>query len=535
MTSAGLATLFITQDYLMRATPHLFDSCRGGVTNVNIEKGLAWMDKNVANAMSRFDGFYYYGMYGIERVGVASGRKYFGGIDWYQVGAEKLVRTQFPDGSWNKTLHDTCFTILFLVRGRAPVMMNKLLYANTTRRQTDPWNERPRDAANLSKWMGKRSLEGFLNWQIVNLQVPVEELHDAPILYMAGSEEIALRAAEIDKLRLFVEQGGMILGNADCGNRIFSTSFKKLGNKLFPKYEFRKLPLSHPIFEAQFHGKNWKSRPILEGLSNGVREFMLLIPASDPAKSWQTESIKVNEELFQLGGNIFLYATGKENLRHKGETYIVKPQGEVTRSISVARLQMGENWDPEPGAWRRFSAIMHNEHRVDIKAEAVKPGTGDLARYKIAALTGTTKLKLDDAQRKELKDFVERGGTLIVDAAGGASDFADTAEFELKQIFGEAATTGLAAPIPATHSLFSDPARKIETIKYRMFARQTMVGGAREPRIRAIPIGARMGVFYSREDLTAGLVGEQVDGIVGYDPVTAAQIMANIILYADGG
>ena len=44
------------------------------------------------------------------------------------------------------------------------------------------------------------------------------------------------------------------------------------------------------------------------------------------------------------------------------------------------------------------------------------------------------------------------------------------------------------------------------------------------------------GVFYSREDLTAGLVGEQVDGIVGYDPVPqAAQMMANIILYADGG
>ena len=331
-------------------------------------------------------------------VGVASGRKYFGTVDWYQIGPPRnWCAPRTPDGSWNKTLHDTCFTILFLVRGRAPVMMNKLLYSNTTRRQTDPWNERPRDAANLSKWMGKRSLEGFLNWQIVNLQVPVEELHDAPILYLTGSEEISLSPADIDKLRLFVEQGGMILGNADCGSKIFSTSFKKLGTKLFPKYEFRMLPLSHPIFDEQFHGKNWKSRPVLEGLSNGVRELMLLIPQADPGKAWQTESFKTREEQFQLGGNIFLYATGKENLRHKGETYIVKPQGEVLLvqdfRRSVRNLQLGDNWDPEPAALAGVSRLIMAQRAsaFDIKAEPVKRnGTGrPRLHFKIAALTGT--------------------------------------------------------------------------------------------------------------------------------------------------
>jgi hypothetical protein len=34
----------------------------------------------------------------------------------------------------------------------------------------------------------------------------------------------------------------------------------------------------------------------------------------------------------------------------------------------------------------------------------------------------------------------------------------------------------------------------------------------------------------SREDLSAGLVGEQIDGIVGYTPDTATDIMRNIIL-----
>ena len=58
-------------------------------------------------------------------------------------------------------------------------------------------------------------------------------------------------------------------------------------------------------------------------MSNGVRELMILIPDADLGRAWQTESTKIREEAFQLAGNIFLYATGKENLEHKGDTYIV--------------------------------------------------------------------------------------------------------------------------------------------------------------------------------------------------------------------
>ena len=82
---------------------------------------------------------------------------------------------------------------------------------------------------------GQALARRFLNWQIVNLKVAVDELHDAPILYISGSEELSLSNQDIDKLRLFVEQGGMILGNADCGSRNFAASFKKLGDQAVPQ------------------------------------------------------------------------------------------------------------------------------------------------------------------------------------------------------------------------------------------------------------------------------------------------------------
>ena len=184
----------------------------------------------------------------------------------------------------------------------------------------------------------------------------------------------------------------------------------------------------------------------------------------------------------------------------------------------------------------RLAAYMHNDRLTDLKITPVKLGAGELAGNTVASLTGTTKIKLTDAQRAELKDFVEKGGTLIVDAAGGSTDFADSVEVELNQIFGAEATKGLGAALPPTHALFADAKWKIDAVKYRSFARKSMIGNARDPRLHAIATGdGRLGVFYSREDLTAGLVGQQVDGIVGYDPQTATQMMANILQFADGG
>ena len=160
------------------------------------------------------------------------------------------------DGSWgghvdnhnHNKIPDTCFGLMFLARGRAAVMMNKLDYrpAGGDKGREPTWNQRPRDVANIARWVGKQR-EKDLNWQIVNLRAPVEELHDAPILYISGRDALTFTAEEEAKLRQYVEEGGMILGHADCGNKSFADSFKNLGQKLFPAYEFRELPSTHPI------------------------------------------------------------------------------------------------------------------------------------------------------------------------------------------------------------------------------------------------------------------------------------------------
>jgi hypothetical protein len=335
----------------------------------------------------------------------------------------------------------------------------------------------------------------------------------------------------------------LILGNADCASKAFAESFRKLGTKLFG-WEFRELPEDHPIYTSeQYKRAGWKQKPSLLGLSNGARELMLLFPTADPAKGWQTQAFlgPDREPLSQLTTNIFLYAVDKQNLRFKGDTYLVKVKGKksAANTIKVARLQYSGNWDPEPGGWRRLNAVMQNEHQTALEVKTVKLGEKKLAGFKIAHATGTGRFTLNAAAREEIKKFVEGGGTLIVDAAGGNGEFATAAETELVGIFPGAKNTLKLLPI--SHPLFSS-GNKIEEVEYRPFARKSL-GNIRTPRLRGMELNNRLAVIFSGEDLSVGLVGQPVDGIVGYVPhpvqipehktrMGASELMTNILMYA---
>lgn len=528
MTAAGIATLFLTRDYA-RATEGV--ALKGNVVDSNIDKGLKWLAENFDACFdpSRLlDGYNWVGytLYGVQRVGVASGLKYFGTIDWYKRGADHFVSQQQSNGSWTgacDTVPDTAMGILFLARGRAPVLISKLQYDDASG-QPARWNQRPRDVANVVKWIG-RQVERDFNWQIVNLDVSVDDLHDAPILYISGDQSLELSDEAQSRLKRFVQQGGLILGHADGKSIAFGKSFRALGQRLFPAYEFRELPADHVIYTGQqFPRSKWTSKPAVLGLGNGVRELMILLPDSDAGKVWQLQSFD-RRELYQLAADIVQYATDKQNLRTRGDTHIVTPNLSTPpqRTVKLVRLEHAGNCDPEPAGWKRLGAILRNENSLDLSVSSAKPGEGKMAGSAIAHLTGTAKFAFDDKARAEIKSFVDAGGVLVIDSAGGSGEFASAVEAELTATFGDAAKQ-LADPMPASDPLFA----RLD-IRYRAFAKQRL-GAASAPQLRAIVRDGKALVYFSREDLSAGLVGQPVDGIVGLEPGTATELMRRIIM-----
>ena len=84
--------------------------------------------------------------------------------------------------------------------------------------------------------------------------------------------------------------------------------------------------------------------------------------------------------------------------------------------------------------------------------------------------------------------------------------------------------------LPPNHPVYQLPGAAITNFGWRFFARQRL-GQIKGPLIRAIEEGDHVTLVYSRQDLSAGIVGESVDGIVGYSPPTATAIMRNLVLY----
>ena len=123
----------------------------------------------------------------------------------------------------------------------------------------------------------------------------------------------------------------------------------------------------------------------------------------------------------------------------------------------------------------------------------------------------------------------------MIDAAGGSDEFADSAADALVQIFGESARKATATPLAPGHGVYALPELSVKNFEYRNFARGKRVGRLNTPRLAAVESGGRIVAFFSREDLRGGLVGQPVDGILGYAPDTATDIMRNVLVYAHTG
>ncbi|HZE96647.1 MAG TPA: prenyltransferase/squalene oxidase repeat-containing protein [Planctomycetota bacterium] len=99
-------------------------------TDNNVLKGVDWLGKNfdVTKNPKKVSFAYLYYLYGLERAGMLFGTEKFGANEWYPDGANHLLSTQTPAGTWGGADKfpayvnvDTCFAILFLRRGTPPL------------------------------------------------------------------------------------------------------------------------------------------------------------------------------------------------------------------------------------------------------------------------------------------------------------------------------------------------------------------------------------------------------------------------------
>ncbi|EQD46287.1 hypothetical protein B1A_14670, partial [mine drainage metagenome] len=163
------------------------------------------------------DNMYY--LYGLERVGLASGLRRIGTVNWYRLGAGIILKDQNRiTGAWTlyvlnqpSDVISTAYAMLFLTRGLNPIVLNKLQY-------NGPWNARPRDDYNVTQWLSA-TFEQTLNWQSVPVESNARNWLDAPVLLITGHGNPHFTSADINKFKWFMNHGGVIFSSADGNSK----------------------------------------------------------------------------------------------------------------------------------------------------------------------------------------------------------------------------------------------------------------------------------------------------------------------------
>jgi len=564
MTCAGVCSVVIASGRLSSGSARIGDngsvSCCGESDPDNsVERGLSWLGKHFsvhANPGSRAYLLYY--LYALERTGRLTGRRFIGGHDWYREGAELLVNEQDKiGGSWrgvgtseSNALVATSFALLFLSKGRRPVVIAKAQYE-----EGREWDLHPGGVPNLTRHIERVWLRE-LSWQTIDLQAAtVGDLLEAPVLFLSGRQPLTLTREQREQLRRYVEQGGFIFAEAcdgdGCDGQAFDASFRQLMKELFPESGFRLLPPDHPVWfaEAKVDPAYIKE---LYGVDACCRTSVVYCP-TNLSCYWElsAEGRELNapddvrkaiEARVQIGQNVVAYATNRTLKEKLDRPNIAVEDGAVTPGsrdvLVIPKLQHGGGSDDAPHALANLMQYVRQE--VELRAltehRLVSATASDLFEYPILFVHGRRSFRWNAAERKALADYVAHGGFIFADAICASPDFANAFRQELEAIFPDQKLQ----PIPPNHPLFSDDFSGFDLSRVtindpllapegeRLDARRTQTA----PALEGLQIDDRYAVVFSPYDISCALESSSTMQCKGYIKEDAARLGTNIILFA---
>lgn len=454
MTAAGLATLYIVDQYLH---PNLLEVHR---PNSALQRGLAWLSKHVET-----QGNLYY-LYGLERVGLASGLRFIGGHNWYRMGARIILKQQTKPGKWtsgvvgaSSNVIPTAYALLFLSRGLNPVVFNKLSYPGF-------WNLRSHDVQNITTWIGD-ALEENLNWSVVDIHTNAHHWLNAPVLLITGDTAINFNTRQIARLRWYVQHGGMIFSVCENGSTAFNQSMIRTADRLFSGRTMQTLPTTSPIYNIQYN-VNPRQFP-LEGLGNGARLLWVNCPA-DLSAAWQTMETVTEAADFQLAENIDLYATGEKkptaHLHFSHPWRFKKPMYEL--SAAFMRLAGKRSTARRPNR-ADVQSLIRFSLRHGIRIIYTRHAHADFpnpAGVPVTYLIVHTADRFAHQTRQAIAHYVRHGGHLIVENYLGTTGGAK----ELRELFAQIFPSHPLRRLPRRALIAAPPPEiPLRHIKYNSF------------------------------------------------------------------
>ena len=579
MTCAGITSLVIANDKIdpadARVEGEQIHCCQPKKpSDEPIQRGLGWLGRNFAVTQNpgRGPAWLLYYLYGLERTGRLTNRRFIGTEDWYRVGADWLLRmkggplTDRWSGPFTFEKNEclaTSFALLFLSKGRWPVLMSKLKHG-----RGEDWDRHRHDVGNLTRYTELKWKRDLI-WQVIDLpSATVDDLVPSPVLYYCGSEnplpeDPAALKDLADKLRGYLDRGGFLLVEGYCGGAAFDAGFRKLMEMVFPEPEYRlqRIDPDHPIWRAEelISPESLKNLPPLLGIEFGCRTSVAYAPDAQDEKRhplsclWELSRpgretkypASVQKQIdagLSLGINILAYATNRE--LQGGETRLdlakVKPpggeSGRATLYVPSLRHPGGCNAAPRALTNLLQAAAENLKLRVSVEPREVGITDPALFDYHIVFMHGRNRFTLTEAERKQLRTYLQRGGMIFANAICASKQFADSLRREMQLVYPEQPLK----PIPKDDPLLTTFFGGFDLSTVTRHDPQS--GGAKQPlralsrkvppELEGVKIGEHYAVIFSPYDLSCALEKQDTMECQGYTRQDAARIGLNVLLYS---
>ena len=576
MTCAGIASVWITSEHIgtpdARAVRDSVACCGGGSTPRVLEKGLNWLGRRfsvVQNPGTGGETWLYYYLYGLERVGRFTARRYIGDHDWYLEGAKMFTATQdrlsgkFVANRIEDSIVATSFALLFLAKGRRPVIVAKSSHAPAA-----DWNRHGHDIAHLvdyveTRW--KKDYPAGLSWHVLDTPTAGQaDLQQAPVFWISGKSDFDLGHDAGRRLRTYIDNGGFVFAEACCPkSEGFDERLRQLVTEIFPEPEYRLqlLPPEHPAWHAEQVVPPELHRPLM-GIDYGCRTCLIYAPPTDladpnaamPSLSclWELGGrsrsalppgvAREVEAALAIGTNVLAYATNRE-LKSKDAFFGIAPQEDrpadpfVRGQLAIGKLRHSGMCDAAPAALANVlrAAARETGIRVDDTPALIDPADDALFNYHLVFMHGRQGFAFDQPRRERIATFLNRGGTLLADSVCAADGFTKAFRDEIVATLPDQRLE----EIPADDPLFT--AAEYGGFDIRQVTLREPSGGdgpigvrKRQipPKLEGVRIGDRWAVIFSPYDLSCALEKQNSMECTGYGREDAEKIALNVLLYS---
>jgi hypothetical protein len=361
------------------------------------------------------------------------------------------------------------------------------------------------------------------------------------------------------KLRDYVDRGGFIFAEAACrDSRRFDEGFRNLMHAVFPEeeYQLQQITPGHPIWRMQdmvrpdspYAGRLW-------GVEYGCRTCVVYSDQdlscywelAQPGR-WSQYPEPVTQHIadaLAIGVNVLTYATNREPKGKEQNFLTPLDDGEVASAtgprgvIEIAKLRHGGGCNDAPGALvNLLRAASQGEPRLAIRTapELINISDEALFRYHLVFMHGRHEFRLTDAERSRLREYLERGGTLLADAICASRPFATAFRRELAAAIPGATFQRIPPDDPLFTTAYGGYDIRQVTLRDPQAASEEQPIAARvrqvEPQLEGIQLEGRWAAVFSPYDISCALESHEAIGCRGYTQQDAARIALNVLLYS---